>query len=466
MKITRLTRPLAAIALLTFALVACKKEIQIPPPDDASVVFPENDKDKKQVSVIKEVADILKSVYKNPKAYYEVNATIYSGHYADERVLLKDLLFPETSSLYKSEKFKSFKAPVGEFKKEFIDKLNKGNYPNLIEAFGPSTSEAYRMATIIPTDTAREIFSNSNGVSIYFPYSENFGSNFSTSYFDNINTDPFGDFATIVSADREADAAPGQEPYRKKSYDDNGDIVWSVEFNTVTVNDDYADLHPTHIVGVGAEPTKVMQDPPPPSTSINRVFLGWSRINNKRQYDRLISFTGNGGGSEIKVCRISGYLQFQNQQVTNFTGDQFEVSFRRREINNGTWKRVYGVWDPDWVVGNTEQIMAVYEEDTEGTGTFTGSLSTTVKVDTNTTATASVGFSVTVKTQDELLLQSKYSRASYFGAAKSDQGWGFQLCDTRKGSCRYDETFLPSGQYWPKYNEGANWNFTWPYNSY
>ncbi len=435
---------------------------------DVSAIFPNEKKDIEKVSLLREVSNILKEVYKDPKAYREVNAAIYSGYYEDERVSLKDLLFPETSELYKTKDFKKYQSGVGIFKQRFVEEMDKGNYPALKHAI-PSQNYAARENTVAPTDTAAEIFSNSSGVSIYFPYSENFGSNFTAAYFDNINTDPFGNMATVIPADREADSAPGDEPYRYKTYDANGEIVWEIRYRPVTVNDDYAEVKPAHIVGSGTQQRTYPSDPPI-ATNVNRVFVGWTRINNKRQYDKFISFSGNGGGAEIKVCRVSGYLQFSNQQVTSFTGDQYEVTFKRKEIRNGIWKRVYGVWDADWVPGNTEQIMAVFEEDTEGTSTFTGSLSTTVTIppangNPGTTAVGTVSYSVQVKTQDELVLQSKYTRTSYFGAAKVDQGCGFQLCDTKNGSCRFDNTFLSIGN-WPIYNCGANWNFTWPYNSY
>jgi hypothetical protein len=115
--------------------------------------------------------------------------------------------------------------------------------------------------------------------------------------------------------------------------------------------------------------------------------------------------------------------------------------------------------------------MAVYEEDSEGTKTFSGSLTTATRplFDSTLTISGTIGFSITVKTQDELVLQRKISRTAYFGDAKTDQGWGFNLCDTKGGKCRYDNTFLSTGN-WPAYDGngtgGANWNFTWPYNSY
>lgn len=458
---------LATISIFT----SCQKEIKNTEAPNENIVFPTTDQQKQTVATVKEVSQILKEVYKNRTAFYEACATIYSGYYNDESVLLKDLLFPEKSPIYKMEKFKSFKVKDGAFKEEFLKVFNKGSYPNLIKAFGISASSTARAYAVAPTDTSMEIFSNSNGVMIYFPYSENFGSNFTPAYFDNVNTDPYGVLATIVSADREADSGPGDEPYM--CFADETFTNMTICYRPVIVDDAYAEGKITHIVGTGAGPSRILPSDPPPSTNINRVFNGWTRIYNKRQYDKLIGFNSqNSGGSEIKICRISGYLQFENQQVTNFSGDQYEVNFKRSEINRGKWKRVYGVWDADWVPHNHEQVMAVYEEDNEGTQTFTGNLTTTVNVGTqqgsggSATATRTLGYSITVKTQDELPLQEKFSRTAYFGAAKSDHAWGFQMCDTRGGTCRYDETFLPVGQYWPIYNGGANWNYTWPYNSY
>lgn len=450
-------------------MFSCKKEISSDMPQDVSAIFPTEKKDIEKVSLLREVSIILKEVYKDPKAYREVNATIYSGYYEDERVLLKDLLFPETSVLYKTKDFKKFQSGVGIFKQRFVEELDKGNYPALKHAI-PSQNYAARENTVVPTDTAAEIFSNSSGVSIYFPYSENFGSNFTAAYFDNINTDPFGNMATVIPADREADSAPGDEPYRYKTYDSNGEIVWQIRYKPVTVNDAYAEIKISHIAGVGAQQRTNPSDPPI-ATNINRVFVGWTRINNGKHYDKLISFNKeNGGGADIKVCRVSGYLQFQNQQVTSFTGDVFDVRFKRRQENRGIWKRIYGVWDPNWEPSNNEQIMAIYEEDNEGTQTFNGSLTTTLTIPATTgapsgTTTGTIGYSVQVKSQDELVLQSKWSRTAYFGAAKSDQGWGFVMCDTKGGDCRSDNTFLTTGN-WPIFNGGANWNFTWPYNSY
>lgn len=453
---------LAVCCLLLASIVSCKKqEVTAIQKTDQSAIFPTTEKEKQSVAVLRDVGYVLQTVYRKPKARYEAISAIKTGFYQDERILLRDLLFPESSPVYATEKFKASGAATGEFKKYFFEALNAGNYTALKEAMGFNNSTR-SMASGPGVDSTNEIWTDQNGVSIYFPYSENFPF---VSPLDASNNTAGGNMVTIIYADREADSAPGWEPYYFENPDPMGfQCMDNICYRDVTVDDDYAETHPTNIVGVGAEPARVMTDPPPPSTNVNRVFHGWSRLT--QQLDHLISFTGNGGGSEIKVGRISGYLQVQNQQVTSFAGDLVTVSYSRKDIRKKRWKRVYSVWDADWVPANLEQVYAVWEDDTEGTKTFTGSLGTSVRVDssTNATITGNIGFNVTVKTQDEIVTQHKITRTAYFGAAKADQAWGYQMCDDK--GCRYDDTFLPSGQHWPIYDGGTIWGYTWPYNSY
>lgn len=313
----RRTPPQLFFILFCFIFFSCKKTNLQNEMPQSPVKFATTEKEKQTVAILKEVSTILKEMYKNPKVFHEVVATIYSGYYGDERVLLRDLLFPEQSPIYKMEKFKSLRSPVGLFKKEFLKTFNKGDYPNLIKAFGTSSSVNYRTTEEIPTDPTLEIFSNSSGASIYFPYSENYGTTFTPQYFDNINTDPFGNMATVIPADREADSAPGDEPYRYKTYDANGEIVWEIRYRPVTVNDDYADMKPTHIVGVGADPVVTSHQ----TNQVYVVFIGEVRCT-KKNYDVLITFNGSlqGGGPDLRFCRGSGYLtQDGNGQITNPT---------------------------------------------------------------------------------------------------------------------------------------------------
>lgn len=444
------------------------------------VKFPTTPKELHQVQINKDVADILKYVYQDRKAYYEVNAAIYSEYYDDESVMLRDLLFPETSPLYKMESFKKYGSPEGVFKKRFFEALSKGDYPVLKEAMGlnklnntdnrltTAQARVETIAAVAPMDTAIEIYSNSSGTCIYFPYSENYGSNFTAAYFDNVNTDPWGNLATIVPADREANSAPAQEPYRYKTTPISGGIVWEIRYRTVTVNDAYAETKVVHIVGGGADVMCHVGCTPPtplPGPQSNRVFMGWIRLQGP-QLDNLISLSkANGGGSELKIGRASGYLQMSGGQVTGFqdiiTPDK---KFKRKDISKGRWRKLYGIWDPDWKADNKEQVLAAWEADNSGEQTFTGSITTTLRTASGATVAGTISYSIKVVSQNLPIRQLKMDQYSYFRTAKFDQNCGFQMCDDK--GCRYDTDFLPTGYNWPVYECLAAFSWTLPYHTY
>lgn len=444
--------------------------------------FPTTPQELHQVEINKDVADILKYVYQDPKAYYEVNAAIYSEYYDDESVMLRDLLFPETSPLYQFESFKKYKSPEGLFKKRFFEALSKGDYPVLKEAMGLhkvfnnadnsfTTAQARvdAISAVAPMDTAIEIYSNSRGTCIYFPYSENFGSNFTTAYLDNINKDPFGNLATIVSSDREANSAPGREPY--PYHYANGaynEPLYIVRYKTVTVNDTYAEANATHIVGGGADIMCHEGCTPPaplPGPQSNRVFIGWIRLQGE-QLDNFVSLNkANGGGAELKIGRSSGYLTMEGGQVTGFqdiiTPDK---KFKRKDIKKGRWRKLYAAWDPDWKADNKEQVLAAWEADNKGEQTFTGSLTTTLKNVFGANVVGVISYSIKVVSDNPPLRQLKMDQYSYFRAAKFDQNCRFLMSDD-KGS-RYDTDFLPAGSYWPIYDCNLAFSLTWPYHTY
>lgn len=425
--------------LLLLSVVSCQKEVKVQTSGlpESNVRFPKTSEEKALVDKIKIVESILRKIYIDPKIRDEVNAAIKCGYYNEEAVELKDLLNPGTSKLYASNRFQRLNVEKGVFERKFKEEFNK-------LSGGANTG-----------NRTNDDYFEENGITIYFPYSENF-----------INAG--SSEITLVAADRDADQGPGNKP-------DGTNPDGSIKYTPVTVDDDYADVTPTHIVGVvdDLKPLPVDSIPPPPPTlTIDRVFHGVSRLG--KNYDKLISFTGNGGGSEMKIARISGYLQVQNQQVTNFTGDVVSVNYKRSDVKRRRWKIVYSVWDADWVAANNEQTYAVYEEDTEGSQTFSGSLSTTVIINAGpppTTGTGTIGFSVTVKTQDEIVTQRKIGRTAYFLTAKQDQGAGFNMCENPcsghgvANPCQ-DNTFLPPNQYWPIWDCGTDWKYLWPYKIY
>ena len=439
------------MCFVLFGMVSCKKNLE--PMVQPAEQVPINDPQLAgRAGLNREVARILEDVYQNPKAFYEASAAILSEYYDDESVLLKDLLFPEYSPLYASAKFKSYRSPVGVFKNEFYQALNNGKYPLLKNSLYPQEilhSGSGEVRALSPaTDTAAEIFSNSKGVAIYFPYSENFGKLFTTSYFDNVNKDPRGKLATIVAADREADEAPGKEPYLSGTRT-NPIIRWAV----VNVNDDYAELNPTHIVGVGAEPYAggPVMDSSAVAGGILRVYQGHLVL--KEQMDKFISISGNGGGSEVFINRVSGYLSWQDGVINSFAGDMIRMKFKRKDIRKKRVKNVCAVWDSNWVPKNLEQVYTVWENDKTVTKKIEGELKTTLKVrNTGLEIVGTIGFSIEVTSDNPIIRALKLDRVSYLAGAKKDQGCFFST----------QKTFLTSGT-WPWYDCGTSWQWALPY---
>lgn len=411
---------------------------------DNSVVFPTTQKEKERVATIKEIASILKKIYGKAWVVYEVNTAIKTDYYEDETVLLRDLLTPDRSPLYKTQKFLSAKAHPGVFKKAFAEQLQKGNYPNLIRLIGQPPSALSRTMDEWPVvDTANEIWTDQYGYSIYFPYSEDYP--LVTPFDPNINT-VNGQLVTIVYADREADSGPGYAPYFEPDPNVRSQLDCQEDgicYIPVTVDDNYADgnygHHPTHIVGVGGE-QRILPANPPPATNVG--FIGEVKCD-KKDYDHFITFNGylQGGGPDLRFCRGSGYLtQDGNGQITN-PQNVVQANPTRKQCKNGTWIPVYAVWDADWVPDNFNQVFAIYEEDKQGTNTVTLSLTTTVQLTPGSggglglTGTRTVGFSWSFKTEDDIIRQLAWSRQSFF---QYNQGGLNNGCGTRDTWTIYD----------------------------
>lgn len=392
-------------------LLSCRKHIvqrsaELPP-----VVI--TGEEEKKIKLIREVAEILENVYANDSAWREVNDSIFKKKYADERVLLADLIFG---------------SPDGIFRKLFWKVAEAGNYRLVLEMKDRPRPRKPLPAGTISGDAKLPVTPQPD-IAIYFPYSDLF-----TTY----------SRPTIVAADRDADEGPGREAY-------TCDQV-KICYRNVIVNDDYAVRRPTHIITTGAE-LMLSEKVIPEAKETARVYHGWSKLT--KQLDKLISLTGNGGGSEIKICRINGYLQFSDQQVDNFAGDIVTAYYSRSDIRNKRWKRIYSTWDPEWNYQDVEQVYAVYEDDTKGEKTFSGSLTTTVTLPGAKTnkAVGEIGFKINVSTQDELVTQRKISRTGFFKMSRTDQGWGF-MPDANDFLVDYD---------WPIYDGGTIWAYTMPW---
>jgi hypothetical protein len=444
-------------ALLIYSLLlltaACRKNLA---ENIAAVPHEElSGRQARVAALTKEVSRALEEVYRDNKALGEVNAAILSGYYSDQRVLLKDLLIPSASPLYKMESFRKMNVDTGVFAKTFCQIIERGDYPLL-------SSELQRMSVIkkagnnsalrndarLPDDYV-SVYSGSQLISVYFPYSENF-----TNLADVSKLAPDNKIAimlkpTIVYTDRDGDAGPGRDAYYCPGSPGN------ICYRDVLVDDAYAEKNPTHIVTVGADIQPAAPATVPKNDLVTRIYSGACRLT--KQMDKFISFTGNGGGSEIKVCRINAYLRRSDEHVTDFSGDVVTLNFTRGDIRNKRWKRVYAVWDPNWNYQDIEQIYAVYEDDNMGSASFNGSLTTNLTLPGKLgKAEGKIGFGIEVKTQDDIITQRKLDRKSYLRDGYNNQGWGFYA----------DANDFLTGKDWPIFDGGAIWQYTIPYRIY
>lgn len=439
------------LLLVVIAATSCKKNVTEQQEVkrntvDPSKVFklPSTEEEKELVENLGKITEVFKKLYLDNANLKLVNAAILSKAYTDQSILLKDLIYPAESRLNKVEKFRRLSTQLGlslqRFSDNFWNIVNKENDRAFINFLGrlkpDATAQVVNRTTIV----------DDSQISIYFPYIEQF-------HFDENGS--FAPITTLTTATADADEGIGTLPYYV-----NGIFQYNIQ---VIVNDDYVYDNPTHIIGVNGidfdQETNGPPPPPPPPPGVSRVFIGHGLC--KKQYDRLISFTGNGGGSEIKYCHMSGYLQPVNGQVTTFQ-DIASVNFSRGDIRNKRWLVNNIVWDDDWVPADLEQFFAIYEEDNTHSITFNGSVGTTVTITPGTTGTGTIGFAITKQSQDDIIRQLKISRNSYFSGAFQDQGWGFNK----------DYIFLPPPvtHGWPYYdalpNAGADVGWTWPYNTF
>lgn len=451
----RNTKLMLLAAFILIAAASCKKDFsgqqeQKQKTIDPAKVFktPSTPEEKLLVENLGKVTEVFKELYKDKSNLKVVNAAIFSKAFTDESVLLKDLIYPTDSWLNKITKFKTltqkWNVSLNKFANNFWAEVNKKNDAS----FNQFLDKLKSTATTVPNSANRTQTAEGEQVSVYFPYLEEFvpveGGGGS-----------YEPITSIATATADADEGWGNLPYYE-----SGVLQYYVQ---VLVNDDYCFNYPTHIIGVNGietvlDPTEP-PPPPPPPPGVSRVYIGEGLC--KEQYDRLISFTGNGGGSEIKYCHLTGYLQPVNGQVTTFQ-DIASVDFSRKNIRQKNWLRTFTVWDDDWNPNDLEQVLGIYEEDNTNTKTFNGSLGTTLTVTPGSTITGTIGYTVSVQSQDDIIRQLKISRNSYFAGAFQNQAWGFSS----------DATFLPLPftHGWPYYDTngsgGANVGWTWPYNTF
>lgn len=403
------------IALFVLAAASCRKDFSgVREPKrilDSTKIYetPLSPADSLLVGNLQKVTDVLKELYKKKTNLKLVNAAIFSKEYTDESILLKDLIYPAKSRLLENKSFQNYvqkwSMSPDQFSYDFWEEAEKKKDASFLDFL--------RKLNHTGTDAQSRSASEVQEVSIYFPYSEQFPPP-DGGYYEPITS--------LVAATADADEAWGIQPYYVNGVFQN--------YVQVLVNDDYASNNPTQIVGInGVEPyaatsatTSIFPpgspvDLPSLTREVKQVYIGEVMIH-KIQYDHLISFTGNGGGSEIRFTRADGFLKVVDGQAQ--TADVYftpakEIS--RYDIKKEQYVDFSLEWDGDWELSNLQQNLGIYEEDNRNTLTFTGSLSTTVTAGlppVTANATRTLGFTINYKSDDELIRQLNFNRDVFF----------------------------------------------------
>lgn len=494
-------------------LASCSRQSDFSAPNQSAVEkpiladrYPTTPDEIELVGNLSKITNIFKVLYQDNANVKLVNASIYARVFPDETVLLGDLIFPSQSRLTQFSQFDSLSRAWGVdlniFARQFWREVSKRN-DNELEQF---------LQSLAPSILSGNQYAVDNGtappVSVYFPYSETFSPSSGGAYLPTVS---------LLSASADTDEAPGNEPVYV-----NGTLTGYIP---VTINDLYAASHPTHIIGVNGPEEPISGPgggggggggsvvvggssipPPPPPPEFKRAV----HIENyilKDQYDNLISFTGNGGGSEVRLNRVSAYLQptvgttissfaplaAPSNAPASYTFNQALTSHTRQEIADKVWKKTVSFeesrWDTSWVQSNFEQALAVWEFDNTNSRTFfNGQLQSTLLQSSfpSSLVSGSKSYSVGVASNHPPIRHLRISRQNYFSQARVNTGFGFrtgQYCGRSDWSCHEWNDFSdvpthlysvpsPLSRLWPAYEvhwdtkSGAVFGWTWPYRVY
>jgi len=405
---------------------------------------------------ILELTEITKKMSKDARS--EIFELTKNKYYlsADKVVGLKDLL-NEKSDIYK---FTSNLKNKNIFKKEFYKYFNSNIYPNLHSILSRNNNK-----------NQLDFYDNAE-IYYHLSYEEDDNGNYFTE----------DDQATYVPAVIDGDSGIG--------YIDQGNN----NYTTMVVDDNYAANHSTIIIEPIIPPSNIIDDEPengmiavipgtidntgggngsvsngniydgicenleePDQSFTRQVFLG--HVHTNKQWDRWISFSGNGGGSEFMVTRtdskphLINYTDGRDVDITTFDGVfGFQLSrrcIRRMKRNPDLFYWVGGLWDSNWECSNPthEQLLFIYEDDNTEDINFEFS-----GIKWGDATYGQVNLSVDVTTKDAWVKKIKRDSDVFFASNLIDNGGGFV-----QGEYSF------SDKNWPVYDYGSNFSYTMPH---
>ncbi|MGM0634674.1 MAG: hypothetical protein ACQESK_01315 [Bacteroidota bacterium] len=423
-------------------------------------------------NAILEFTDMLKLLDNTDDAYIEMFYLFQNNYYVDSYIALEDLLNPSSSEIY--NKVDDSKFTKGSFKIFFNNSIDSD--PDSYQNLNYVVNNRNIPSSELSDEEKMEQFYEVADITLYSPYIVNEST---SSLF--VESDDF----TLVPGVIDADSGLGY------SYNSS-----SVKWSEIQADDDYSAnnfsiiIEPNHHCADSAIPVLAEFDAEPTPCTMNsggfsggeiedgnsgadpgnnqysgdcdqikegdyvrQVFIG--SIKCTKQYDKYISFTGNGGGSELQFTRTDSkdYLEGlpNDSDITrhSFT-DEFQVHVTRHAIRKKR-ERWYAVpWDFNWECAEPkyEQLLMIYEKDNTSPIDFDFS-----GIEWEGETYGAVSLEYQVRTKNEIIRTWKRDAAEFFVTNMlSDYGCG----------CKYGQNSF-SDRCWPRYDCGANVIYTMPH---
>lgn len=343
----------------------------------------ENPKDRMRNAVL-ELTELSKIILLNPKVQSELGSMVSNNFYKDHVISLNELLDPQNSLVY-----------------GYSNQINKNNIGSFAAAYETEVNEnakSYVNLTYVLANRSTESsdFYEQAYLTYYLPYDTN-----DNDVDHNLNSIP-----TLIPAVIDADSGLA---YKLDSGNSWGSTVADDNYSAATYSliiapnfDECSTLsfQPTTFVasaynynvdcgevysgggsssgggvsggssgGVTTSYTGNCNTLEKGSTHIREVYIGLTKL--RKQYDSYISFTNNGGGSEMRFCRAGSRDNVDTDSLGNITLNQWNVRknsyITRKQIRKENVLQMGLLWDANWqCLGSDENLLVFYEEDTEG----------------------------------------------------------------------------------------------------
>lgn len=423
-------------------------------------------------NAILEFTDFLKTIKVEDDAYKEVFYLLQTNHYVDSYVSLTDLLNYNTAQIY--DRSDTSKFISGSFDAKLTEAINRS--PNDFLNLDYIINNRIKPEVNLTDDQIKEQFYEIADITIYAP---NIIDDKTEDFFKE--NDQFSIIPGVIDGDEGLgyafnDSTNQWEDFTANESYSHSNMTFIIEpnyfcmdFSVPVIAEVYGDSECSAFTGgysgadIGGGGNSdggntgnqyigncldINQ-----GDYIRQVFVGHVRC--RKQYDAFISFSGNGGGSELQFTRtdsrenLEGQPNDSNVDVFDFT-ERFAIYKSRYAIRKKRERWYSVVWDFNWECAEPkhEQLFLIYEKDNTSPISFDFS-----GIEYEGETYGAVSLDADVRTKNEIIRTWKRDAAEFFVSNMlNDYG-----CGCKNGSNSF------SDRCWPRYDCNATVRYTMPH---